>query len=440
MIELISIIAGLMGVSARELWQIYKSHEIRERKKWNNERRNAYLTHLRNIASQGLHIDLLDAFYEDNALSTIHLQKYNIDIEGRRIPFAFVGKRSELTAIVPIPVPSHSALHFGNHSLIGSQIPIISMNMNDLSRELAELVARGIKIYDRPVYALESFNFNQNSWNAEFRLDSYINWRLKFGILQEELFQALIDTNYSINTVLQNRNLYLTQRDNLLPSSGNMFASPSCRLAAGGPAILCAFYRKEFNDYAIPIKRRSHKMGSGPGMLGVIPQGFHQHSSSASEELSFILTMFRELFEELFGGTDAEVNTTRVVGDWFLSPEHPPLQWFTNSKDYRIYITGFGSDLTSGSFDISMLLVIDDPDYWNQFRTYMKLNWEFAGLSDHAPSPFVSSSDSNELRRLILLREWAQSALFSFVRGLLVLNDTSPYGRVSLPEIEECDA
>jgi hypothetical protein len=347
-----------------------------------------------------------------------------------------IGRREELHACIRVPIPAQNAFAFGEHRLTTPAARTVFLSEEEAATRLADLLAKGIRIYNRPLYRLHDLAVTSTSWTAVFSLDDYIPWRLSAGLLQDELFQGLIKADFDVENAVARLEHYHPMRSRHLGRSCASFLQPNQRFAAGGAAVACAFYRQDHDDYVIPVKRRVLEMGSGAGMLGLVPQGFHQHSVSAADEVPLALTVFRELYEELFEGEDAENNVTRLVCDWFLDPSIPPMAWFNSATKYQLYFTGYGSDSTAGTYDCAFLLAVDDPDYWSEFRRTMKFNWEFAGRLDNADSPLVSTRDTAELRRLLVHPGWTPSSLYSFIRGLVTLSQIAP-SHVALPEIVE---
>ena len=158
-------------------------------------------------------------------------------------------------------------------------------------------------------------------------------------------------------------------------------------------------------------------------MVGVVPQGMHQHRIDCQTEAAVACSVWRELFEELFDGREVAGEDPHLDPLWFLR-EHPGMSWFARNDGFELICTGLGFDALAGTYDPTFLLVVYDDGFFSRFRSQMRTNWEFA--LENTRSPFVGTDQLQHLESLIAARDWAGSSLYSFARALAVLRKLRP--------------
>ena len=83
--------------------------------------------------------------------------------------------------------------------------------------------------------------------------------------------------------------------------------------------------RRDENDFYFPTNRRGWEVSTGRGRFGTLPMGYHQHGIDAEAEIRPSFTVFREIYEELFGGKEVEQGKG-LKHDWFFG-QCEPLRW-----------------------------------------------------------------------------------------------------------------
>jgi hypothetical protein len=200
---------------------------------------------------------------------------------------------------------------------------------------------------------------------------------------------------------------------------------------------------KPHNDFVVLAQRRGAAVSDSQGLLSVIPRAFHQpsvlpHSRALASEVPPSATLYRELFEEVLGGREVEVDDRDLQPMWFVD-ESKPLRWLRERPDsYQALCVGLGINLFSGNYEIGTLLVIHDPKFWRAFEQCLRPNWEVANLIRCSTRPGPSASPRRGLSGLIQGAEvWTSEGLMVLLEGLAYLNQHWPE-RVSLPAIRAC--
>jgi len=168
-------------------------------------------------------------------------------------------------------------------------------------------------------------------------------------------------------------------------------------------------------------------VADGQGVLAVIPKACHQHVVKPEDEVGIQATVYRELFEEIYGRDEPQVGCSGLTHDWYF--EVPPLKYFREHEGgYKNEIVGFGLNAVTGNYEFAMLLAVLDTWYWNTFSRQANPNWEQAGIEA------VSSKDPSRIASLLLTGNWAPESVFHFVEGLMRLRAIEP-SRVNLPDL-----
>jgi hypothetical protein len=157
--------------------------------------------------------------------------------------------------------------------------------------------------------------------------------------------------------------------------------------------------------------------------------GYHEPMHDPSAEVSPAFTVFRELYEELFGGTE-HVRLRTLARPQLFYRGNRPLEWLrAHASSFDLVLTAVGINLLLGNYEFTYVLVVDDTHFWDQFGPDLIVNWE----TEHGQAlDIVSSRDGGALLQRLSARNWAGSALMAFVEGLDFLAATRPT-RVVVP-------
>jgi hypothetical protein len=188
------------------------------------------------------------------------------------------------------------------------------------------------------------------------------------------------------------------------------------------------------NDLALLLQRRSLTVSDEPGSLTVIPKAFHEPIISARDEHDPEDTIYRECYEELFGGD--EQSTKRHISSRFYLRYCPGVEELFNGKgkNHQLIPLGINWDLLRGNYMLNYCLYVEDPDWWDKYQHEIQVNWEV----DSVAEPATLLSEANQIHDLINRQDWAPEAYFAFIEGLRWLAENVPVARnikASLPNL-----
>lgn len=371
-------------------------------------------------------VSLLQLYYSDADLRAQDLFRYSYAVNGRRVVTNMATKDLWLGLALPISERSWDRFPIEEPKL---PWPVTPQARIDELR--AELAAKKIRFENRPIYALRSFAPKGEHAIASFSNAQYVNYKLELGRLEEETLQALTNTALQPDIAYDRRRDEMPLREKLLRNSEVLARYPN-RLCAGGTNILLAFRISDRDDFMFILKRRSGGVSTGRHVMSLIPSGMHQSSTYfvAQEETSVAATVYREMDEELFGGEEVDPEDRSIEPLQFMRKPH--LAWFQqNPNAFTLEIVSFGLNLVDGTFEFGVLLVVNDPTYWDQYgEEKVVLNEEFDKTIFR---PFYTH-ETNRLLSVMTSGKCADTSLIALVEGLRRLQQLEP-ARVSTIEI-----
>jgi hypothetical protein len=420
----LAVIASILGITVKDLFGAFRNYLKKSDEDTRREILAARAEGEQHIIAEGLHTEVLLKLYDKKDLNEAGLSAFSAEIEGKPVFTSIVGKQNYLQLNLEL-------LDSNEECILKSGAPeSFNIPAEIAGQILADIEQRELRIWDAPIYNLTSFSVNQSVLRAEFVLGHFMQYRLSLGALWDELVQALIDSKYSVDKLLSERERCLSFRQKFL-SNSRAIADYSKRICVGGVNVMVALQRPDpWDDFAIPVQRRSAILSEGQNMISLVPQAFHQHMIDPYEGVSFSRTIYRELFEELFGGEEATKDLKRLREDWYMEV-CKPFEWLRGNRNhYRLVCTGFGLNLMSGTYEIAILLIVRNPSFWKKFSPMLITNWETA----EAISPLISSKDAETLRSMLSNPAWTGASLFSLCLGLCYLSNLEP-SRVNMPNI-----
>lgn len=370
-------------------------------------------------------VELLRLFYADVDLKAHGLFRFRYRVKNDEVTTNMASSRDWLNLSVPITELSYQKFPIEERLF---KWPVTSQGEKE--NLIRELEKKSVMFHNKPIYCLQSFNPHGQTI-ASFSVAEYIDYKIGLGRLEEELTRALVTSELSPQTAFQKRFADMPLRNKLLPNS-EVVADYASRLCAGGTNILLAMRVPHDEGFVFFLKRRSIKVSTGRRMFSLVPSGMHQPTSvaNAQQESSIASTVYREMYEELFQGKDAEGPDRHLASRWFMSK--PQLTWLVEHPDKVVLeIVSFGLNLVDGTFEFGVLLMINDPSFWRTFLSTMELNDEF---DDYETSEY-STLDSNRLFSALTDPFCADQSLIVLVQGLQRLKEIEP-NRVALPDIE----
>ncbi len=404
----IAAIAKLLGLSVPKFAAAVKRAYSRSSEAVARERAAAFIAAGGKAITEGSSSEFLRRFYTDDALQAGGLTPYRFRFLKDTVRTT-VATRADWIHKVELRTEHEECLFTTDDTEMPKppECSVIEL--------LRSLDLRGVKIWNAPLYRLVGIKIADGRLNAEFALDEFYRYRITNGALGDELIQGLIDVDFNLDDLFNEAKSLLPLRHAILPDARKIGDFKS-RLCSTGINIVTAIARPPpYSDYAIILQRRSGSVSTRQQGLSVVPAGIHQPCIHPGDEVAISCTVFREVFEELFGGEDRPETSKHLVHDWYYK-ESAPIKWLLNHTGaYSLLLTGFGVSTLSGSCTFSVLLAIHDEHFWKKFRHLLRTNWE---VTDDQMPIFSTKSPQPEL---LLRKDWTDSGLFSLIEGLLEL-------------------
>jgi hypothetical protein len=417
----LSTIAGLLGYSARDLVALMQRFrtQIRERDE------QAKAARVAQRVAQGDFTDLLTTLYGWARLRPYDLELYSFRLDSEERKVAVATRRQWTDLSIPLN---------GTHEVC-RLVDAPSVNPFCQPREAAPLIAQfeaqGSWFWDSPAYRLVDINIERQRLRADFASEQFFAYRFGPGLLIEETINALGHDELSIVDLVRDRRRWFPLRETRLANGADIL-NLQRRICAGGALALFALARPApYEDFILPVQRRSQLVADTQAMLSVVPKAYHEPMAMVSRhlEVNVSQTIFREIYEELFGGKEVERDVRRLRYDWYLR-QSPPLDWIrTHPGDFVLECVAFGFSLLVGNYEFPVLAAVPNTEFWDRYGDDVKSMWEM-----DREILFISSRDEAEIRRVISLPDWTPEGLFAFIEALTRLASLYP-DRVALPPL-----
>ena len=363
-----------------------------------------------NSSPRQLLVDALCKFYPDSELEKQGLGRYKFQVDGNDVSTYIVSKRDWHGLVLPVEGDSQE------FDVVGAEPERIHATEREIAPYVARILHGNTRNWDNPIYRLLSIQLEPGSIRTTFAVDRFLRYRFTLGLLGDELEHHLAKGGS-----LDRRALPL--RDRWLSSTVALTAFDN-RICAGGVNVLVAIARSEpESDYAFLLHARSSRVSEGQYLMSVTAMGYHEPMQDTRIEVSPVFTVFRELYEELFGGHET-IRSRTLVNPQFFYRGNAPLEWLRmHPASFNLYLTGFGINLLQGNYEFTYLLIIRNGTFWKNFGSALVMNWE----SQHgAGLQIVSSQDALALSDRLRADTWAGSSLFAFSEGLRCLSMLNP--------------
>jgi hypothetical protein len=418
----ISAVAGLLGLSAKDLWESVEKRRQTARA----QQLQAVLAKKQHLRHAGIVRKALAAYYDEPRLKPSGLGLYRVRIDGWDVETAIATRANWIRQRVALGSSAERC------TLVRTAEPRIQAPQRMVESYIESADAQEKPLWNGRVYRLRSINFDNRKLCAEFAVAQFFQFLFTHGLLSEELEDALESTDGHVPDVVARAHELLPLRQALL-GSGAQVADLSSRFAVGGPDVLVALARPSpHDDFALLLQHRSSIVSGDAGMLAVIPMGYHAPIVDAEAEVPVSSSVYREFFEELCGGEEAIRDTRRFSPDWYFQ-QCPAVGWFRRNRGaYELTCTSFGISLAIGGAQFSVLLAVSSEQYWAAHERDLVANWETDLLGGRH---VVSSRDRKRISELLHRSDWNAGSIMSFAEGLLLLKERYP-SRVDLPTME----
>jgi DNA-binding winged helix-turn-helix (wHTH) protein len=335
----------------------------------------------------------------------------------------FLPSKGDLTTLAPAEVIAE--FKRDPKSFLG----LSEIDERHLDRCLSWFMGAEADLKNLPTYRVMDVD-SRNPMHISFKLEPYLRYRLGIGLLEEELALALHDTGFDDKRILSDMEGYLPLRKLLLPNAASLLDFKR-QIRVAGVHVMFAMARRQSKDFGVLIQQRSGKVTSGRGTRAVIPSGHHQSYVNPTQEVQLSTAVYREFYEELLQGKEAEGPNRRLDPDprWFMTT-HDALKYFLDDQSsFSMMCCSLGTNLAHGTVSANILLAISDEWYWEEYHKTFEGNFEVDKLE------IISTVNEGELREVITDINMSSSGRACLIDGLLALKRSEP-DRVKLPSIK----
>jgi hypothetical protein len=199
---------------------------------------------------------------------------------------------------------------------------------------------------------------------------------------------------------------------------GNSSEAARCGLGAHAFGMQVAVVFDDGQRLRILIQRRSYSVSIYGGALAVVPVfGCQTTDMSAQTGISLFHNFLREVYEELYGGIEAEQKTTRVDPTWFY--REAPIDRLIKARavgqlDFRLL--GFGFDALNGEMDVLALALFKESRFSRIELGEMATNWEINDIQ-------VWDLFDQKLTDALTAGEFSPGSVYTIVRAREQLQD-----------------
>jgi len=232
-------------------------------------------------------------------------------------------------------------------------------------------------------YDMERLEITKQSCKLHCKVGRYFLQSATADFLETELITKLARDPHSEELKLEHLPRRKWLHDRLtLAGVESPICNGSFRCAAIGISTLTLFYNRNAKCYCFLIHPRSGTLLTYKYLLHIVPSGMFQpifeseDEGDLNNEYTVAHNIFREYYEEVYDNKDVRRSEDKPHATWFY--DEPPLQtlfkmFATNreepSRGAKLYYTGLAVDLLNLKVDICALLVIREPDWFEQYIT-----------------------------------------------------------------------
>ena len=209
-----------------------------------------------------------------------------------------------------------------------------------------------------PTYRLRSLEASEARLDAHFSVvPEFRDARLhRTPVVEDELALRILEKPSMLDPAELAR--VLTTRRAILPDSA-AFANHEARTVIGGVNVMIALEIEEL--WYVLYSKRSHTVADNPGTWQLLPRGFHDPLGidTSEEDNDLILTIAREMLEELFGADEKVGSLIQDIPEALA--QRGALATFI--RTLPIFITAVSYALSTGNYQLSILLELSSERY-----------------------------------------------------------------------------
>ena len=245
-----------------------------------------------------------------------------------------------------------------------------------LHARIREILGRG-KLWNGRVFRLVALDVSEHALRLRFEAGRFFNSLAHQDFLENEARLAL--TSRLTNEA--DASDCLPVRDAVASSAKAIEQFCKHHVAGVGISNLILF-RSGKETYRPAVRSRGNlSLAAVDGIVDNISSGIFD-ISNADPRIDFEIKykVFKEIYEELFGGKDVEKEIKQFNPDFFF--DKPGIRELRPMlKDGRAFfrITGFCIDLMRVAPEITTVLVVRDPKYYTKYKNVFITNEEYQG-------------------------------------------------------------
>lgn len=178
--------------------------------------------------------------------------------------------------------------------------------------------------------------------------------------------------------------------------------------------VTAVIVRVEGTDQVL-LHRRSAAVSTYPGSIGLIPMfGCQPTEPASATQVSLRWNFLREVYEELFGGHEAQRPTLRPSADWFMADSR--MEWFEEEvlSSYPLRVLGYGLDALNGQLIFGSAIHIKDEAISQRLLMQILGNWEMDSMH-------LVDLNGSEMNQLLRDRTMVPACAFTIARCREVL-------------------
>lgn len=262
----------------------------------------------------------------------------------------------------------------------------------------------GYRIENRDVYCLYRITENSETNILQLGLCSYEQYVSTCGVLEEETLMCY-----------KNKRKASKLRDQ---AASNLKLLETCPLGAHAMGVHTTVVFHTESDPVCLLQQRSFGTITSAGLSAVLPAfAFQPMFGEPAREFNLQHQFLREYGEEVLNIEELSDDTGYLAHDWFYSrPGVLDLVILFEQGLATISCTGFGFDAVNGEPNLSLLVEVKSPEYWENTRHNMHKCWESNRIYTEQISSVKTQLGTNPL-------SWAPGSVFSLSMALRSLED-----------------
>jgi hypothetical protein len=364
-----TMILEYFGISIKDLI-------IKKVKKLRLDKRN------KKINAPGLYNRLVDFYLQQNMIESLYLAE--IGNKKRKIPF--------------ITRENWFNNKFRENLVINLSQPLKRSTDKVDIKFIKQRQYYGHALWDDPLFTLTNIFEKPNSLELEVGVCNYFQYVTFSGKLEEETY----------NSKTKLRKKFLSTWEQITSFDKRTF----------GLGTICLIAIRHENTYNFVLSIRSIKTVAYGGKIGGLPSFAYQpFNNDYQHEIDYNHQIMREIYEELYDNEELIHKNNHLAYNWFYTENSVQrLREALDKNQIEFIPLGIGIDALNGEPNLSFLILIKDREFWENEKSYMKINWE---SDDYLEKSFTDPFFEN----LIESDNWQCGSIFTISESIKYLNN-----------------